>query len=101
MGPNYRSQYGTITVSRGNWSTTLHPEKRVYRMESNPMTEAGISTNLWRDVYVALGEPLDQGAWAVRLYHKPLVVWIWFGALIMSIGGFLSILDKRYRIRRG
>jgi cytochrome c-type biogenesis protein CcmF len=101
MGPNYRSQYGTITVSRGNWSTTLHPEKRVYRMESNPMTEAGISTSLWRDVYVALGEPLDQGAWAVRLYHKPLVVWIWLGALIMSIGGLLSILDKRYRIRRG
>jgi len=101
MGPNYRSQYGTITVSRGNWATTLHPEKRVYRMESNPMTEAGISTNLWRDVYVALGEPLDQGAWAVRLYHKPLVVWIWLGALIMAIGGLLSILDKRYRIRRG
>ncbi len=100
QGPNYVAQRGTLTVSHGGWSQVLHPEKRVYRVQQNPMTEAAISGNLWRDLYVALGEPLDQGAWAVRVYHKPMVRWMWFGALFMALGGVLSMLDKRYRLRQ-
>ncbi len=100
QGPNYVAQRGTLTVTRGGWSETLHPEKRIYRVQQNPMTEAAISGNLWRDLYVALGEPLDEGAWAVRVYHKPMVRWMWFGALFMALGGVMSILDKRYRLRQ-
>ena len=62
------------------------------------MTEAAIDPGLTRDIYVALGEPLgDDGSWSVRLYHKPFIRWIWLGAIIMGMGGFLAILDKRYR----
>jgi len=99
-GPNYVAQRGTLTVTRGSWVETLHPEKRVYRVQQNPMTEAAITGNLWRDLYVALGEPLGEGAWAVRVYHKPMVRWMWFGALFMAFGGLLCLLDKRYRLRQ-
>lgn len=66
-----------------------------------PMTEAAIDANLMRDLYVALGEPIAQGKdqWAVRIYVKPLIRWIWLGAIIMALGSLLSILDKRYRIK--
>ena len=63
------------------------------------MTEAAITGTLWRDLYVALGEPLDNGAWAVRVYVKPMVRWMWFGALVMALGALMSLLDKRYRHR--
>lgn len=96
-GPNYTAQRGTLVLSSGLWSEVLHPEKRIYRVQQNPMTEAAITGTLWRDVYVALGEPLDNGAWAVRVYVKPMVRWMWFGALVMALGAFMSMLDKRYR----
>ena len=99
QGPNYVAQRGTVVVSDGGRERVLHPEKRIYRVQQNPMTEAAISGNLWRDLYVALGEPLDDGAWAVRVYHKPMVRWMWFGALVMALGALLSILDRRYRLR--
>jgi len=63
------------------------------------MTEAAIHTTLWRDIYVALGEPLDKNTWSMRLYYKPFIVWIWLGGFLMAIGGFLAILSKRYRKR--
>jgi cytochrome c-type biogenesis protein CcmF len=63
------------------------------------MTEAGIDPGLFRDLYVALGEPLEEGAWAVRLHVKPYVRWIWLGGLLMGFGGLLSTLDRRYRIK--
>ncbi len=99
QGPNYLSDTGTITVFRGNRpEAILNPEKRIYLVQQMPMTEAAIDAGLTRDLYVALGEPLNDGAsWAVRLYLKPYVRWIWLGALIMVFGGLLSASDRRYR----
>lgn len=99
QGPNYVAQRGTLIVSHDGFVETLHPEKRIYRVQQNPMTEAAISGNAFRDLYVALGEPLDAGAWAVRIYHKPMIRWIWFGALMMALGALLCMLDKRYRLK--
>ena len=65
-----------------------------------PMTEAGIDAGFTRDIYISLGEQLDDGAWSIRLYHKPFVRWIWLGAILMAIGGLLAIIDRRYRIDR-
>jgi cytochrome c-type biogenesis protein CcmF len=70
----------------------------VYTTQGMPMTEAGIDAGLFRDLFVALGDELDGGAWAVRLYHKPFVRWIWLGALIMGLGGILAASDRRYRV---
>ncbi len=96
-GPNYIADRGEVVVSRdGTHLTTLYPEKRNYR-SGMPMTEAGIDAGLTRDLFVALGEPLgDGGAWSLRIYHKPFVRWIWLGGLLMSLGGLLAALDKRY-----
>ena len=92
-----------VEVSKeGRLVTTLFPEKRTYVVSMMPMTEAAIDANLMRDLYVALGEPIaeDSNQWAVRIYVKPLIRWIWLGALIMAFGGLLSLLDKRYRIKK-
>jgi len=98
-GPNYLSQKATIKVSHdGKLVGILSPEKRNYLSGGNTMTEAAIDTTLFRDLYVALGEPLEGNAWAVRVYYKPFVLWIWLGAVFMGIGGVLAILDKRYRV---
>jgi cytochrome c-type biogenesis protein CcmF len=101
QGPNYLSDKGVFDVFKnGKLVSHLEPEKRFYTVQRMTMTEAGIHTTLTRDLFIALGEPLDNGAWAVRLYYKPFVVWIWLGALIMSLGGVMSIMDKRYRIKK-
>jgi cytochrome c-type biogenesis protein CcmF len=76
----------------------LEPEKRLYTVTNMPMSEAGISPHLIHDLYASLGEPLEGGAWSVRIYHKPMVEWIWFGCLMMAFGGLLAMLDKRYRL---
>jgi cytochrome c-type biogenesis protein CcmF len=97
-GPNYMAARGTVEVTRnGRLLTTMTPEKRIYRVQQNPMTEAAIDTNGLRDLYVSLGEPLPDGAWTLRVQHKPFVIWIWLGCLIMGAGGFLAITDRRYR----
>ncbi|WP_162950518.1 heme lyase CcmF/NrfE family subunit, partial [Pseudomonas aeruginosa] len=99
-GPNYTSDKGSIHVSRdGKEIATLHPEKRLYTVQSSMMTEAGIDAGFTRDLYVALGEPLENGAWAVRVHVKPFVRWIWFGGLLMGLGGALAALDRRYRVK--
>jgi cytochrome c-type biogenesis protein CcmF len=99
-GPNYRAVRGTVTLSRGEQIIdTLHPEKRRYGSRDMPMTEAAIDTGVFGDRYVSLGEPVDNGAWSVRVYHKPFVTWIWFGCVMMAIGGGLALLDRRYRYR--
>jgi len=99
-GPNFTSDKGTIRVFDGDKQVaTLHPEKRLYTVQQMPMTEAGIDAGFTRDLYVALGEPLENGAWAVRVHIKPFVRWIWLGALLMSLGGVLSVSDKRYRVK--
>ena len=101
-GPNYQAQKGHLTVSKDNQLVaTLYPEKRVYRVKRNAMTEAAIDAGLTRDLFIALGEPRGaEGAWSLRLYVKPFIRWIWLGTLIMAFGGLLSATDKRYRIKR-
>ncbi len=102
-GSNFDGMQAQVEVSKeGRLVTTLFPEKRTYVVSMMPMTEAAIDANLMRDLYVALGEPIaeDSNQWAVRIYVKPLIRWIWLGALIMAFGGLLSLLDKRYRIKK-
>ena len=100
-GPNYEVSRGQIHVTKnGVLRTILEPEKRLYTVTNMPMTEAGISPHLIHDLYASLGEPLDGGAWSVRIYHKPMVEWIWFGCLMMAFGGFLALADKRYRLKK-
>ena len=99
MGPNYVAARGVFQVSRdGQETTVLYPEKRRYTATNQMMTEAAIDAGLVRDLYVSLGEPLEDGAWSVRLYHKPFVDWIWGGCLIMALGGVLAVSDRRYRL---
>lgn len=103
-GPNYRGARGAIDVSRdGRHIRVLSPEKRVYNVQRMPMTEAAIDTGIFGDLYVSLGEPVSGGAWSVRVYHKPFVTWIWGGCIIMALGGFCALSDRRYRFaaRRG
>jgi len=100
-GPNFDAQEGRIRVYLdGQEQYLMQPQKRVYRASGSPMTEAAIEPGFTRDLYVALGERLEGDAWAVRVHYKAFVNWIWLGALVMSLGGFLAILDKRYRIRQ-
>jgi len=98
-GPNYTAARGTVSVLRdGTLAFTLHPEKRSYSSQEPQMTEASIHTGLTRDLYVSLGEPVDSaGAWTVRIYYKPFVVWIWGGCVLMALGGLLAASDRRYR----
>jgi cytochrome c-type biogenesis protein CcmF len=98
-GKNYIASEGIVDVTDGSGEVIkLLPQKRVYLVQKNPMTEAAIDAGLTRDLFVALGEKLDtSGAWSLRLYHKPYIRWIWLGAIIMSIGGLLSAADPRYR----
>ncbi|MAK74896.1 MAG: hypothetical protein CMK81_12490 [Pseudomonadales bacterium] len=79
--------------------TTLHPEKRLYRVKNQVMTEAGIDAGFTRDLFVAMGEPLEGDAWAMRVHIKPFVRWIWLGGLMMMAGGLLAASDKRYRLK--
>ena len=98
-GPNYIAARGTFHVSQdGREVTVMYPEKRRYTVQNQTMTEAAIAPGLVRDLYVSLGEPVDNGAWSVRLYHKPFIDWIWGGCLIMALGGVLAISDRRYRL---
>ncbi|HMM53479.1 MAG TPA: heme lyase CcmF/NrfE family subunit [Candidatus Desulfobacillus sp.] len=101
MGPNYRAMIGELELSKdGKVLQILHPEKRSYFSSSMPMTEAAIDYGLLRDLYVSLGEPIDERAWSVRVYYKPFVGWIWGGCLMMALGGVLAISDRRYRLRK-
>ncbi|WP_299687004.1 heme lyase CcmF/NrfE family subunit [uncultured Tateyamaria sp.] len=101
-GPNYLSTMGFITLAQdGREIGQLRPEKRIYPVAQMPTTEAGIDYNLARDVYVVIGDPQDSGGWAVRTYIKPLTNWIWIGCALMSLGGFLSLSDRRFRVAAG
>jgi cytochrome c-type biogenesis protein CcmF len=98
-GANYQATQGKIIVSQaGKEVTILSPQKRIYTVQRRPMTEAAIDPGLFRDLYVAMGEPLDSGAWSIRIYHKPYIRWIWLGAIFMALGGLLAVSDRRYRI---
>jgi cytochrome c-type biogenesis protein CcmF len=99
LGPNYEAERGTVQVTRGGEPVaTMRPEKRAYASGGSIMTEADIDGGLHRDLYVALGDSLGpDGSWALRLYVKPFIRWIWLGALLMAIGGFTVVFDKRFR----
>ena len=100
-GPNYHAFRGHMVVKKGDRTVVeLYPEKRNYNSGSMPMTEAAIDTGVTRDLYVSLGEPIpdSDGAWAVRVYYKPFVDWIWAGCMLMALGGIFALSDRRYRI---
>ena len=104
QGPNYMALVGDIELLKdGNFIRKMHPEKRNYVSSAMPMTEAAIDSGFLRDVYVSLGEPIDRdrpdAAWAIRVYYKPFVDWIWGGCVLMAFGGVLALADRRYRIK--
>ncbi|HJU08029.1 MAG TPA: heme lyase CcmF/NrfE family subunit [Rhodanobacteraceae bacterium] len=100
QGPNWLAQQGTVEVSKnGETIVTLHPQKRTYP-RGQVQTEASIHPGVFRDLYVSLGDPLGNGNWALRVYDKPFVRWIWAGGLLMMLGGFCAATDKRFRLRR-
>jgi cytochrome c-type biogenesis protein CcmF len=100
-GPNYTAERGHFRVFKGDEQVTeLWPEKRTYLASQKPMTEASIDWGFTRDLYVSLGEPVGDGDWAVRVYYKPFVRWIWLGSILMGIGGILAVTDRRYRTAR-
>ena len=99
-GPNYKALRGDIKVTKdGKYLEMLYPEKRKYFSSAMPMTEAGIDSGLFRDLYVSLGEPIEgeRLQWSVRVYYKPFVSWLWYGAILMVLGGLLAVSDRRYR----
>ena len=100
-GPNYRAAIGAMDVTGFGRHFTLHPEKRTYNASGMPMTEAAIKYSPTSDVYVSLGEPLDMaGTWAVRVYHKPYINWLWIGGFMLAIGGAIAASDRRYKLAR-
>jgi cytochrome c-type biogenesis protein CcmF len=100
-GPNYDAVQALVEVTRdGQPAATLHPEKRVFRVQGTPMTEAAIDRGITRDFYVSLGEPVAGGAWIVRVYFKPFVNWIWGGCVLMALGGAVAGSDRRYRAKK-
>ncbi|MFT6651235.1 MAG: cytochrome c-type biogenesis protein CcmF [Celeribacter sp.] len=102
QGPNYITTMADMTLFKGAEKiATLHPEKRNYPVAQMPTTEAGIDSGFLRDVYLVIGDVQSNGGWAVRTYVKPLANWIWGGTIIMALGGFLSLTDRRYRVAAG
>jgi cytochrome c-type biogenesis protein CcmF len=105
-GPNYRAAQAWVEVMRKSGQgerkvADMLPEKRVYRVQQNPMTEAAIRTTITGDLYVSLGEAVGGNAWTLRVYVKPFVDWIWGGCLLMALGGLVAMTDRRYRARSG
>jgi cytochrome c-type biogenesis protein CcmF len=99
-GPNYMALRGDVKVTKdGKYLEMLYPEKRKYFSSAMPMTEAGIDSGLFRDLYVSLGEPIEgeRLQWSVRVFYKPFVSWLWYGAILMVLGGLLAVSDRRYR----
>jgi len=97
-GPNYVADQATILVTKKNSIIArLKPQKRRYFASGQTMTEASIDSGIFRDLYIALGEPLQGDAWAIRVYVKPFIMWIWLGALFIAMGAMLALLDKRFR----
>jgi cytochrome c-type biogenesis protein CcmF len=100
-GPNFSADEGEFELRRdGEFVANLRPQKRIYRVQTSPMTEAAIDSRLSRDLFVALGEPLGNGAWSVRVQYKPLINFIWLGAIVMAFGGLLAASDRRYRAEK-
>lgn len=103
-GPNYDAMRGQVTFGPANnpsqISGKLNTEKRTYFSSTMPMTEVGINSSITRDLYVSMGDATGNNAWAVRVYYKPFVSWIWAGCALMAFGGLLAASDRRYRVRK-
>ena len=100
QGPNYRAARAKVSVTRaGKPLAVMYPERRVYTVQEQTMTEAAIDVGLTRDLYVSLGDPLEGGAWLVKVQVKPFIDWIWGGCLLMALGGLLAASDRRYRLQ--
>lgn len=99
-GANYHGTRAHFIISRRENKTDIYPEKRIYNIGQMAMTESAIDVTPFRDFYVALGEPLDEHAWSVRLYYKPFVRWIWGGGFMIMVGGLLALFDRRYLTQR-
>ena len=98
-GPNYDAERGTFEITRnGRFVGELFSERRFYPVRQQQTTAAGIRTNLISNLYVAIGEPDGNGAWAVRFYYHPFMPWVWIGAITMAFGGFVSLSDRRLRV---
>jgi len=98
-GPNYVAAQAKVPVTRdGRAVTVLYPERRLYTVQDQVMTEAAIDPGFTRDLYVSLGDPFDDGSWLMKMQHKPFIDWIWGGCLLMALGGFLAASDRRYRV---
>ena len=91
-GPNYHGSQIRFSIQKGPYQSQVFPEKRIYDIGQMVMTDADIDDNLWRDIYVALGSPIGDNDWSVRLYYKPLILWIWLGGILMTLGGGLAFL---------
>jgi cytochrome c-type biogenesis protein CcmF len=101
-GPNYTSTMAEVALMRGGKVVTmLYPEKRFYQVQAMPTTEAAIDQGLFRDIYVVIGDAQSNGGWAVRSYIEPFANWLWGGAMLMALGGLLSLSDRRYRVAAG
>jgi cytochrome c-type biogenesis protein CcmF len=101
-GPNYFTTMARFEVTKnGRDIATVFPEKRVYPVAAMPTTEAGIDYGFTRDLYFVIGDLQQNGSWAVRSYFKPFANWIWGGAMLMALGGFISLADRRYRVAAG
>ena len=99
-GPNYEAMRADVQVTKdGAFVTMLNPEKRAFTAAQNVTSETAIDRSIFRDLYVSLGDQAEGGGWTVRVYHKPLVNWIWLGALLMAIGGGIAVTDKRYALQ--
>lgn len=100
-GKNYTGSTGVFTIHKeDDFVATMRAEKRIYTVQRMPMTEAAIDAGVTRDLYIAMGEMLPDGAWAVRIYYKPFIRWIWFGPILMAFGGLLMMSDRRYRPKK-
>ncbi len=97
-GPNYEAMEAEVVIKRGDEQIdVVHPQKRIYRVQKSPMTEAGIANDWNRHLLVSMGESLGNDTWSVRLQYKPMVRFIWMGAFIMAFGGLVAVFDRRYR----
>jgi cytochrome c-type biogenesis protein CcmF len=101
QGQNYTGTVGVFTITNdGKYVSTMKAEKRIYTVQRMPMTEAAIDAGVTRDLYIAMGEMLPDGGWAVRIYYKPFIRWIWFGPLMMGFAGIIMMMDRRYRVKK-
>ncbi len=99
-GPNYDAVEALVEVTRGGKPVAiLMPQKRHFRVQQTDNSQAAISVNWSRDLFVAMGNPLGDGAWSMRIQYKPLVRYIWLGAFVMAVGGLVAATDRRYRVQ--